>query len=332
MLSAAVSLLIRKPSSFAEEVVRVPSAIEERLAGAAAPIREICGSAMPGGSHARAAFLLAAVADLGADPAIALPAAVAVELLHSASLIQDDIFDGATLRRGVPAAHVTYGTRLATLASDWLFMESYQTVAAADPRCVHLLICASQQLTQAEAIDIAPPAVSNFKQAWTQMLTITQGKTGALFATAVAMAALLAGCSATEQEQLSAAGLAMGTTFQFLDDTLDLFADSSLLGKDAGQDLAGGKITWPMLRALEMERICVERWDGAGCRALLAEKLRQPLAASILRERLHLELEDRWQEHCSQMRRHLGAGETLGVMRGLRERMARRLTCSLKFF
>ena len=208
-------------------------------------------SLLAGGKRLRPVLTLETCRACGGEAEAAMPAACAVEMLHTYSLIHDDLpsMDNDTLRRGRPTCHIAYGECAATLAGDALQAEAFSVLlssalpAAMRAECARLLaeaagtrgICGGQYLdtVERETLDSA--------QAYLQMYQL---KTSALFRAACCMGAVCAGASA---EQTDAAGRyadLLGLAFQIRDDVLDATATSQTLGKDAGSDARCGKDTF----------------------------------------------------------------------------------------
>lgn len=196
----------------------------------------------PGGARVRPKLCLAvAQAEGGGAPELTMAAAIAIELLHCASLVHDDLpcFDDADLRRGVPAVHKAFGERLAVLAGDALivlaFQELARAVAAAPVTGAAAFACV------AEGVGMPFGIVAG--QAWecesrVSLEDYQQAKTGALFAAATAAGAAAVGGSS---ETWAHFGARLGQAYQVADDIRDVIADPWALGKPVGQDEAHGR-------------------------------------------------------------------------------------------
>jgi len=196
----------------------------------------------PGGARIRPQLCLAVARACGDDdPALADGAAVAVELLHCASLVHDDLpcFDDALLRRGQPSVHRAYGERLAVLAGDALIVMAFQALAASATKHPQRL----RQLMATITAGVGAPHGIVAGQAWEceprpVLRDYQRAKTGALFAAATAAGAEAAGRTATPWRAL---GEWLGEAYQVADDIRDVIADPALLGKPVGRDLALGR-------------------------------------------------------------------------------------------
>ena len=187
----------------------------------------------PGGARIRPKLLLAVANACGnADPAATMAGACAIELLHCASLVHDDLpcFDGAAYRRGKPSVHVEFGERLAVLAGDALIVEAF-AVTAAFP-----------QITRIVAQSAGAPYGICAGQAWEcedsmNLINYQRAKTGALFAACTMAGAVAAGRDHKPWQQL---GMLIGEAFQVADDLRDVAGISGEIGKPTGQDAAHG--------------------------------------------------------------------------------------------
>ena len=225
-------------------------AVEQRMRSLAAGDRLERGGVMvqehlaTGGKRLRARLALAATAALGGDRSTAVGWAAAVELLHNATLIHDDIQDGDRMRRGEPTTWVRHGVAQAINAGDLLLMLPFLALGAETPEDRRWLLsrCLAQHATcvvrgQVEELDM----LSSENLSWGSYLRVVEGKTGGLFALPVEGAALLAGLSPADAEALAAAFLPLGTLFQLQDDVLDLYGDKGR--EQPGADLREGKIS-----------------------------------------------------------------------------------------
>jgi geranylgeranyl diphosphate synthase type II len=196
----------------------------------------------PAGARVRPRLSLAVAMACGDDdPALADAAASAIELLHCASLVHDDLpcFDDAPLRRGVPTVHAEFGERLAVLAGDAMIVLAFQTLGAAPARHPARLA----RLLGLVAAGVGQPQGIVAGQAWecepqVSLRDYQRAKTGALFAAAAMAGAEAAGGDAPTWRAL---GEWLGEAYQVADDIRDVLADPVLLGKPVGRDLALGR-------------------------------------------------------------------------------------------
>lgn len=188
--------------------------------------------------------------------------AVAVELIHSATLLHDDVVDVAERRRGEPAACVVYGNAASIFAGDWLLVAALRRIAAAGVEgLLDRMLGVIDEMIVAESIQLERRG--NVSGAREDYFAIIEGKTAALFRWAMVAGARIAKLSPAAEAALERFGLHLGVAFQAVDDELD-FADGT--GKDPLADLREGKITYPLVVALERDAALEARLA-----ALLAE-------------------------------------------------------------
>ena len=208
-----------------------------------------------GGKRLRPVMALLSCEASGGAPQSALPAALAVELIHNFSLVHDDIMDHDDTRRGRPTVHRKWDDATAILAGDVLFARAFEILGGIPDAQAHhdasvLLSRAIRRLCEGQALDVAfesRPTVSV-----DEYLDMIQGKTASLFEAACRAGALASPLRTPEAvEALGKFGDAFGMAFQIADDVLDVVADSSTLGKPWGSDIRAGKRTVLVLDALE---------------------------------------------------------------------------------
>ena len=206
---------------------------------------------------------------------LALPAACAVELIHTYSLIHDDLpaMDDDSLRRGRPTNHVVYGEGMAILAGDGLLTEAFALLAAEprDPTLAARKLRTIQTIAAAaggcgmvggQAIDLLAVGSSTFDQYSLQDMHAR--KTGALIRAAAVAGAIMGGGSDDEISAVEEYGRHLGLAFQIVDDILDVEGDAADLGKTAGKDAKAGKPTYPSTYGLDASRrLAAERHDAA---------------------------------------------------------------------
>jgi heptaprenyl diphosphate synthase len=178
--------------------------------------------------------------------------ASALELLHTATLVHDDVLDNAEFRRGIPTLHTKFGTVNAILAGDWLFSKSFRLVAEwADQRSARILARFVGQVCSAEINqDIGKFSFSTSRR---EYLRTIAGKTAALFSLALHVGAFEAGCDLYVTQTLRRAGYDIGMAFQIIDDILDYESDDATLKKPVGNDLREGLCTLPLTFAMERD-------------------------------------------------------------------------------
>lgn len=222
-------------------------------------------SVFAGGKRIRPILMLAACDAVGGELQHVLPAACAIEMIHSYSLIHDDLpaMDDDDLRRGKPTNHKVYGEATAILAGDGLLTEAFILLSnpafgkdmpsSARTEVIHLLAKSAGSLgmvggqvvdIESEGQEIDLPTLEY----------IHTHKTGALIRAAIECGAVIGGASPDQRQALVRYGQAVGLAFQVADDILDIVADQELLGKDVGSDEKRGKATYPALIGLAESR------------------------------------------------------------------------------
>ncbi len=262
---ADFALWRRRSAALVEKALR--SAIPPATSRPATIHRAMRYSLLGGGKRLRPLLCLAAAEAVGGDPVRALPAACAVELVHTYSLIHDDLpcMDDDDLRRGRPTSHKVFGEGMAVLAGDALLTQAFAVLAKAEPRrgdaaalVVELASAAgSRGLIAGQVADLeaegAPPSAPLLHY-------IHRHKTGALLAASVRLGGLCAGASPRVLATLGRFGQALGLAFQIQDDILDETQGAEALGKTAGKDAASGKLTFPRVYGLQEARRLSRRW------------------------------------------------------------------------
>ncbi|MEE1831476.1 polyprenyl synthetase family protein [Streptomyces sp. SP17KL33] len=237
------------------------------VGGAPAP------AAASGGKGVRQALAVLGAEAVGAAGRTGVPAAVAVELVHTFSLMHDDIMDGDAARRRRPAVWAAYGTGPAVLAGDALFALAVETLAAtgAGASALRLLSAALGDLVHGQAEDLlfaARPWTGPERVRPAEYRAMAEGKTGALLGSAAALGALLGGGPPHVVSALDRAGRRLGLAFQIVDDVLGIWGDPEVTGKPVHGDLREHKKTFPVLAALdspstEARRLAVLLRSGA---------------------------------------------------------------------
>lgn len=172
-----------------------------------------------------------------------------LELIHMATLVHDDIIDGATTRRMVPTANAKWGNGLAVLLGDALFSHALTLATEFDTAICRRISTASREVCQGEIIQTQRRFDLTLTKA--DYFRIIEMKTGALFAAATGLAGAVSGLSQEEQDRLYSYGMKLGTAYQIYDDCLDLVGSEDTVGKTLRTDLEKGKLTLPILNLLE---------------------------------------------------------------------------------
>ncbi|MEU3854803.1 polyprenyl synthetase family protein [Streptomyces sp. NPDC029554] len=215
--------------------------------------------AASGGKGVRQALAVLGAEAAGSPGRAGVPAAVAVELVHTFSLLHDDIMDGDTDRRRRPAVWKAYGTGPAVLAGDALFALAVETLAAqpGGSGAVRALSAALGDLVRGQADDLLfadRPWTGPDRVRPEEYRVMAEHKTGALLGGAAALGALLGGAPPGTAEALDRAGRHLGIAFQIVDDVLGIWGDPRVTGKPVHGDLRERKKTYPVLVALDSPR------------------------------------------------------------------------------
>ena len=174
--------------------------------------------------------------------------AAAVEFIHTATLLHDDVVDGSDLRRGKRTANIIWGNPASVLVGDFLFSRSFELMVEADSlRALKILSHASAVIAEGEVNQLT--AVRQVDLGEDRYLDIIVAKTAALFAAACRVAAVVAERPDAEELALDAYGRNLGIAFQLVDDAIDYTSDAGTMGKDAGDDFREGKMTLPVILA-----------------------------------------------------------------------------------
>lgn len=183
----------------------------------------------------------------------------ALEYLHAATLLHDDLVDGASLRRNQPAAHLQWGNSIAVLVGDFLLARALSVSAATGrARIVQILAELTEQMSQGEVHQLMRKGDIRLSEA--EYLEVIRRKTAVLFETACRVSAVLADAPAGKESALAAYGHNLGMAFQIADDLFDYTLGTSQLGKDVGSDLREGKMTLPLIQGLKQARVEDREW------------------------------------------------------------------------
>ena len=203
-----------------------------------------------GGKRLRPALLLLCARFAGGGGKMAIQLGAVVEMLHAATLVHDDVIDVAQTRRGRPSANVQWGNHTCVLAGDWLYMQSFQV--ALRERNFHvldLLIGLTQMMVEGELIQLDRIGRIDISEA--DCMELVDRKTACLFSACAKLGAVAAGADTTFEEKLGEFAWNLGMAFQLIDDMLDFVSREATLGKPVGGDLKEGKVTLPLVYALE---------------------------------------------------------------------------------
>lgn len=216
-----------------------------------------------GGKRIRPMLLLLAARlfpSLDGKPSSAIRLGAVVEIIHTATLVHDDIIDEACTRRGRPSANTQWGNSKCVLAGDWLYMEAFKVaVQERNFRVLDVLIDLTQQMVEGELLQIERLGRCVSLE---EYLDLIFRKTACLFSVCMRLGGILANATPEQEANLAEYGRNLGMAFQIVDDVLDLTASEDMLGKPVASDLREGKITMAIIAVLEKcspsERAAIE--------------------------------------------------------------------------
>lgn len=234
-----------------DDLARVEEELGRHSESAIEPVARVARYLQAGGGkRLRPALHLLAARFCGYRGPTAVRLGAVLELIHTATLVHDDVIDDANTRRGRASANRRWGNSMTVLAGDWLYMESFRlALAERDLRILDILIELTQMMVEGELIQLTQ--LGRIETTEVEALEISRRKTACLFGTCLRLGALLGRSSAEDEERLARYGLSLGMAFQIIDDLLDFVADPARLGKPVVNDLREGKVTLPLVYALQ---------------------------------------------------------------------------------
>jgi octaprenyl-diphosphate synthase len=203
-----------------------------------------------GGKRLRPTLLLLTNRLFGPSTGAARRLAAVVEMIHTATLVHDDVIDIAKTRRGRPSTNIVWGNHMSVLAGDWLYMQAFQV--ALRERNFHildLLISLTQMMVEGELLQLERLHRLDITEA--DYMELVDRKTASLFSACASLGAAAANSAESDELKLGDFAWNLGMAFQLVDDILDFTSTEKILGKPAGNDLREGKVTLPMIYALE---------------------------------------------------------------------------------
>ncbi len=202
-----------------------------------------------GGKRLRPLLTLAASDLCNYSGASHIKLAAAIEFIHTATLLHDDVVDESFQRRGKPTANILWDNQSSVLVGDYLFSKSFQLMVETDSlKVLSILADASSTISEGEILQLS--AVKNIKTDESAYFKIIEGKTAALFAAATEVGAVISNVEDKEADALANFGKALGISFQITDDLLDYVGSEEVLGKNIGDDFKEGKVTLPLIKAI----------------------------------------------------------------------------------
>lgn len=213
-----------------------------------------------GGKRLRPALLLLTCGALGYDGPQRFNLAAVVEFIHTATLLHDDVVDDSSLRRGRATANQAFGNPASVLVGDFLYSRAFQMMLdAQDMRVMEVLSDATNVIAEGEVLQLMNMHDAALDEAG--YLRVIRSKTAKLFEASARLGAILAKSSPEIEQACADYGQALGTAFQVIDDVLDYDGDASEMGKNLGDDLREGKVTLPLI-------VAMQRGTPAQCQAI----------------------------------------------------------------
>lgn len=179
--------------------------------------------------------------------------AVVIELIHTATLLHDDVVDGSSTRRGQETANELWGNAPSVLVGDFLYSRAFEIMVEPNSmQIMKILSKATNQISEGEVLQLLNIKNANVSQS--EYFEVIERKTACLFKAACQIAGILSESDKDIINALGSFGMHLGNAFQIIDDTLDYESNSSVIGKEVGDDLSEGKVTLPMIYALEITK------------------------------------------------------------------------------
>ena len=230
-----------------EDLNSVEKALLENINSSVPLINEVVSYLLSsGGKRLRPAFVILSSKMCGYSGEKAVMLSTVIEYIHTATLLHDDIIDGAKYRRGLPCANEIYGSDIAVLCGDFLYSRGYITLTKwGDNAIQRLLSSVAMIMSEGEALQLLKTADINITME--DYLRIIESKTGVLFSASCEIGARLAGLDEDKCASLAAFGRDLGLAFQMSDDILDYLGNQEKTGKAPGTDLKEGKLTLPVI-------------------------------------------------------------------------------------
>lgn len=234
-----------------KDLEAIETALDQSLTPHVGLVRDVAGHLIfSGGKRIRPLLNVLSARLCGYSDPFIYPFSTIVEFLHTATLLHDDVVDGADLRRGKPVAHTIYGAPVTVLAGDFLLARALSIAArTGDPEIIQVIAEITESMCQGEIQQLVKKGDTTLTEA--EYMDVIQRKTGFLIQGACQTGALIAGAPAETVQLLARFGYHVGMVFQITDDLLDYTADTRDLGKTVGADLREGKLTLPMIHALQ---------------------------------------------------------------------------------
>jgi len=234
----------------AQDMQAVNHLIERRLRSDVALVNEVAQYIVhSGGKRLRPLLVLLAARAAGYRGNVHIALAVVIELIHTATLLHDDVVDASALRRGQESANAVWGDKASVLVGDFLYSRAFQMlVEVGNMRIMQILADTTNVISEGEVLQLVNCRDPDTSEA--QYLRVVTAKTAKLFEAATRIGAVVNGLPAETERALAAYGLHLGVAYQLVDDVLDYRGSADEIGKNLGDDLAEGKPTLPLIQAI----------------------------------------------------------------------------------
>jgi octaprenyl-diphosphate synthase len=251
----------------APELAAVETTLATILSNRRTPLTDEVGEHLrrSAGKRIRPVLTLLTARGLGADGRAAAPVATAMECVHIASLLHDDVIDQAPMRRGAETINRRYGSDVAILMGNYLYSHAFQLLLdSTDPRPLQILTCATARMCEGEMFQIEKARGLIGREDYLRIIT---DKTAHLISACTALGAVVADGDDAAVDKMTAYGLELGMAYQIVDDALDYAGADDRWGKAPGTDLREGKWTLPLIRTFEVaspddRRALLDIWDN----------------------------------------------------------------------
>jgi octaprenyl-diphosphate synthase len=233
------------------DLLRVEEEFGIQTATGVRPIAEI-GQYLQegGGKRLRPALVLLAAKLCGYEGMASIRMGAVVEMIHTATLVHDDVIDQADTRRGRPSTNSRWGNQMSVLAGDWLYMQAFNiALNERNFRILDVLIRLTQVMVEGELLQLTCLRKATVSEE--EYLELAYRKTACLFSACLRLGALLGGKNEEEESRLGLYGINLGLAFQLIDDVLDFTSSEEVLGKPIGNDVREGKMTLPLIYLLQ---------------------------------------------------------------------------------
>jgi len=274
-MDEAASVSRRQPDPFkavAQDLSEVELLLKKELSSEAALILDVSRYLFnSGGKRFRPALHLLSAHLVGLENGVKYKVAAAIECVHTATLLHDDVVDNATIRRGKPSANVVWGDHASVLVGDFLFTTAVKWILeTGDMALTRRVAETCTKMAEGEAFQMK--STYPLKPSEEEYLHVVRLKTAGLISLSCYSAAMLAGLDGNIYESLQRFGHGVGMAFQVVDDALDYCSDADELGKALGKDLEEGKVTLPLLHALGK----ADRRDRKVLESILSSRVPEP--------------------------------------------------------